>query len=70
MLVYAFYASLDGVNSLGKCAAAALDILSSAYGDALLSSVLPVLTEYLKSDKWELHEVAILAIGAVAEGPS
>lgn len=60
----------------GKCSAAALDILSTVYGDDgkdhrlpdILPILLPLLNQVLQSDEWRRKESGILALGAVAEG--
>jgi hypothetical protein len=54
----------------GKCAAAALDVISTIYGDAILPLILPPIFECLKCAEWEQREASILAIGAIAEGLS
>eukprot|EP00741_Cyanophora_paradoxa_P008025 tig00001239_g7764.t1 len=54
--------------NLRKCSAAGLDILSGIFGDEILPILLPLIQERLASDKWDVRESAILALGAVAEG--
>jgi transportin-1 len=56
--------------NLRKCAAAALDILAVRFQDDLLKVLLPHLNERLHSQDWLQKESAILALGAMAEGPS
>ena len=52
-----------------QCAAAALDILSTAFQNHLLPHMLPTLRTFLESTDWVDREAGILALGAVAEGP-
>lgn len=54
--------------NLRKCSAAALDVLSNVFQDALLPVLLPLLKQTLFSSDWLVKESAILALGAVAEG--
>ncbi|KAJ3053119.1 Transportin-1, partial [Rhizoclosmatium hyalinum] len=60
----------DGSNewTLRKCSAAALDVLSNLYMDAILEPLLPLLKGYLTSPDWRLREAGVLALGAIAEG--
>ncbi|KAI8866819.1 Transportin-PC [Ramicandelaber brevisporus] len=58
----------DGEWNLRKCASASLDVLSTAYGDAILQGLVSILEERLQSPEWPVREAAILALGAVAEG--
>ncbi|KAJ3028882.1 UNVERIFIED_CONTAM: Transportin-1 [Siphonaria sp. JEL0065] len=60
----------DGANewTLRKCSAAALDVLSNLYMDAILTPLLPLLKGYLTSPDWKLREAGVLALGAIAEG--
>lgn len=60
----------DGENewTLRKCAASALDLFSTVYGNAILPFLLPKVKECLHSTEWEVRESAILSIGAVSEG--
>ena len=53
---------------LGKCSAAALDVLASVFHDELLVVVLPILKETLFYQDWVMKESGILVLGAVAEG--
>ena len=57
-----------GFISLGKCSAAALDVLANVFRDDLLPVLLPILKETLFHTEWEIKESAILALGAIAEG--
>jgi transportin-1 len=54
--------------NLRKCSAAALDVISTVYGAAILECLLPNLNVNLQSTDWKLQESAILALGAIAEG--
>ena len=54
--------------SVGKCSAAAMDVMSNVFKDDLLVVLLPHLKEQLNSSEWVIIESAILALGAVAEG--
>lgn len=56
------------VHFLGKCSAAALDVLANVFRDDLLPVLLPILKETLFSNDWEIKESGILALGAIAEG--
>lgn len=53
---------------IGKCSAAALDVLANVFHDDLLPVLLPILKETLFHQQWEVKESAILALGAIAEG--
>eukprot|EP00116_Pleurobrachia_bachei_P000976 sb/3461238/ len=55
-------------SPLGKCSAAALDALSNVYKDEILGPLLPILMQTLSNAEWEVKELGILALGAVAEG--
>jgi len=54
--------------NLRKCSAAALDVLSNVFHQALLPVLLPLLKESLFSAQWLVKESSILALGAVSEG--
>lgn len=54
--------------NLRKCSAAALDVLSNVFHQALLPVLLPILKEKLFSSQWLVKESSILALGAVSEG--
>lgn len=53
---------------LGKCSAAALDVLANVFRDQLLPVLLPILRETLFHQEWDIKESGILALGAIAEG--
>ena len=53
---------------LGKCSAAALDVLANVFHDSLLPILLPILKQTLFHTEWEVKESGILVLGAVAEG--
>ena len=53
---------------IGKCSAAALDVLASVFRDDLLPVLLPILKETLFHPDWEAKESGILVLGAIAEG--
>ena len=53
---------------LGKCSAAALDVLANVFRDDLLPVLLPILKETLFHPDWEAKESGILVLGAIAEG--
>lgn len=54
--------------SLGKCSAAALDVLANVFRDDLLPHILPLLKELLFHPEWVVKESGILVLGAIAEG--
>lgn len=54
--------------SVGKCSAAALDVLANVFRDELLPHLLPVLKELLFHPDWVVKESGILVLGAIAEG--
>jgi hypothetical protein len=45
-----------------------MDIISNVFGGDILSTLLPLLNEFLFSDDWKRCEAGILALGAIAEG--
>ncbi|KAI8911544.1 armadillo-type protein [Gorgonomyces haynaldii] len=51
-----------------KCAASAIDVLATVYGDGILQELLPHINTQLFSEQWEHREAGILALGAIAEG--
>ena len=53
---------------VGKCSAAALDVLANVFREDLLPTLLPILKETLFHSEWEVKESGILALGAIAEG--
>jgi hypothetical protein len=53
---------------LGKCSAAALDVLANVFREELLPVLVPILKETLFHQEWEIKESGILALGAIAEG--
>lgn len=53
---------------LGKCSAAALDVLANVFRDDLLLHILPLLKELLFHPEWVVKESGILVLGAIAEG--
>lgn len=53
---------------LGKCSAAALDVLANVFRDELLLHILPLLKELLFHPEWLVKESGILVLGAIAEG--
>ena len=54
--------------NLRKCSASGLDIIAGTFKERILPTLLPLLQERIASDKWEVRESAILALGAIAEG--
>lgn len=54
--------------SLGKCSAAALDVLANVFRDELLPHLLPLLKNLLFHPEWVIKESGILVLGAIAEG--
>ena len=67
----------SGVNAdqatewnLRKCSAAALDVLSNVFREAILPTLLPILREMLFHGNWQIKESGILVLGAIAEGCS
>ena len=54
--------------NLGKCSAAALDVLANVFHEELLPHVLEKLDSLLFTDNWVLLESGILVLGAIAEG--
>lgn len=55
-------------QTLGKCSAAALDVLANVFRDELLLHILPLLKELLFHPEWVVKESGILVLGAIAEG--
>lgn len=55
-------------QTLGKCSAAALDVLANVFRDDLLLHILPLLKELLFHPEWVVKESGILVLGAIAEG--
>ena len=53
---------------IGKCSAAALDVLANVFRDELLPVLLTILKETLFHADWEVRESGILVLGAIAEG--
>jgi len=53
---------------IGKCSAAALDVLANVFKEDILPILMPILKETLSSTEWEVKESGILALGAIAEG--
>jgi len=53
---------------VGKCSAAALDVLANVFRSDILPVILPILKELLFHQDWELKESGILVLGAIAEG--
>lgn len=56
------------ICAVGKCSAAALDVLANVFRDELLPHLLPVLKELLFHPDWVVKESGILVLGAIAEG--
>lgn len=56
------------LQTLGKCSAAALDVLANVFRDDLLLHILPLLKELLFHPEWVVKESGILVLGAIAEG--
>lgn len=54
--------------TLRKCAAAALDVMATAYEADLMNILLPHLKDKLWSSDWLQRESGILTLGAMAEG--
>lgn len=54
--------------NLRKCSAAALDNLSTVFGDDILNDLLPTVNQMLIHSEWKTQEAGILAIGAIAQG--
>ena len=59
---------MDVCLIVGKCSAAALDVLANVFHESLLPILLPILKETLFHDDWEIKESGILVLGAIAEG--
>lgn len=57
-----------GQWNLRKSSAAGLDTLSEQMGDEMLPYVLQEVQARMESDDWKRREVAVLALGAIAEG--
>lgn len=55
---------------IGKCSAAALDVLANVFRDDLLPHLLPLLKGLLFHPDWVIKESGILVLGAIAEGVS
>lgn len=60
--------SLRFPPTIGKCSAAALDVLANVFRDDLLLHILPLLKELLFHPEWVVKESGILVLGAIAEG--
>lgn len=60
--------SLFFLVCVGKCSAAALDILANVFREDLLLHILPLLKELLFHPEWLIKESGILVLGAIAEG--
>ncbi|KAJ9612951.1 hypothetical protein H2200_002892 [Cladophialophora chaetospira] len=58
----------EGVWSLRKCSAAALDVFAVNYHAKVFDIILPYLKENLGHSLWPKREAAVLALGAIAEG--
>ena len=56
--------------NLRKSSANGLDLMSTIFGDELLSMILPIVEQRLRDPNWRLRESAILAVGAISEGCS
>jgi hypothetical protein len=56
--------------NIRKCSAASIDMLSSVFGDDILSDLLPPVNQMLSSPEWQVKEAGILALGAIAQGAS
>ena len=54
--------------NVGKCSAAALDVLANVFRDDLLPHLLPLLKGLLFHPDWVIKESGILVLGAIAEG--
>lgn len=54
--------------NLRKCSAAALDMIALVFPQETLELILPLLEQYLQSERWEIRECGILALGAIADG--
>lgn len=54
--------------ALGKCSAAALDVLANVFREELLPHLLPLLKGLLFHPEWVVKESGILVLGAIAEG--
>ncbi|KAK6353012.1 hypothetical protein TWF696_005003 [Orbilia brochopaga] len=65
-----FFATLSPEDNwnLRKCSAAALDVLANVYHDTIFQIILPHLEKNIGHTEWQFREVAVLALGAVAEG--
>ena len=63
-----FFIKIPHFLPIGKCSAAALDVLANVFKDELLPVLLPILKETLFHPEWEIKESGILALGAIAEG--
>jgi transportin-1 len=60
---------VDGEWNVRKCSAAALDSLACVYRFEVLSVLLPRLQDrLLNTERWEVRESGVLALGAVAVG--
>ena len=54
--------------TLRKCSAAALDVFAKDFRNPVFEAIFPYLSQNLKHQEWPHREVAVLALGAVAEG--
>lgn len=62
------YDDYDDEWNVRKSSAAALDTLSTVFGDDLLPDLLPNINQMLQHPDWQTKEASILAIGAIAQG--
>jgi transportin-1 len=62
------YEDYDDEWNVRKSSAAALDTLSTVFGDDFLPDLLPKINEMLQHPDWKTKEASILAIGAIAQG--
>jgi transportin-1 len=60
----------DDEWNIRKCCAAALDTYATAFGDDLLTDLIPCVNQMLNNSDWTIQEAGILALGAVAQGCS
>ncbi|KAH3744648.1 importin beta-2 [Pelomyxa schiedti] len=66
------FSDYDSTNNsdwnIRKSAVVALESVSEIFQDQCLTVLFPVVSELLKSDKWQYVECGILALGAISDG--
>lgn len=68
VITFQTYLNVGVLPFLGKCSAAALDVLANVFREELLPHLLPLLKGLLFHPDWVIKESGILVLGAIAEG--